>query len=296
MVEPVLEIRNISKNYGGIRAVIDLSLTIHKGEVFGILGPNGSGKTTTLSIITGIIRAQKGDYRWFGRAPHPDINKHIGALVEVPNFYPYLSLYHNLLIVARIKNMPEDNINRVLGVTNLLMRKYSRYSTLSLGMKQRMGLASVLLGDPDVLVLDEPANGLDPEGIAEVRRIIVEEASRGKTILLASHILDEVEKVCSHVAVLKSGTLLASGKVHELLSQDDQTIISSADLDILYEKLVREGISKQIIREADHLVVVLIKPATPASLNEWAFRNGIVLSRIETRKRSLESQFLELVK
>ncbi len=230
LMTEVLAINGLCKSYGKIKAIYDLSFTVEKGNVYGILGPNGSGKTTTLSIITGILTAQKGLFRWFGQELHKSINQRIGSLVEIPNFYPYLSLYQNLQIISRIKNIPDEDINRVLGITHLLARKHSRFETLSLGMKQRLGFAAVLLGDPEVLVLDEPANGLDPEGIAEVRNIILSETQKGKTIIMASHILDEVEKVCTHVGILKLGELIAGGRVNELLTEDEQLVVSTDNL------------------------------------------------------------------
>lgn len=292
----VLVINSLCKSYGKITAIDDLSFTVEKGNVYGILGPNGSGKTTTLSIITGILKPQKGLFRWFGQEPHKLINQRIGSLVEIPNFYPYLSLYQNLQIISKIKNIPEKDINRVLGITNLLARKHSRFETLSLGMKQRLGFAAVLLGDPEVLVLDEPANGLDPEGIAEVRNIILSEAQKGKTIIMASHILDEVEKVCTHVGILKCGKLIASGRVNELLTEDDLVVVSAGNLNELYELLVRSGLTKSIQQNEDDITIVLTDHVSPADINEYAFKQGIVLKKLEVKKKSLESQFLELVR
>ncbi len=292
----VLKISGLTKRYKNIVAIDNLSLNIEKGNVYGILGPNGSGKTTTLSIITGILHQDSGSFEWFEKPFTPDSLIRIGALVETPNFYPYLSLYKNLQIVTRIKSIDDDDINRVLGKTNLLPRKHSRFSTLSLGMKQRLGLAAAMLGDPEVLVLDEPTNGLDPEGFAEVRAIILKEAEEGKTILLASHVLDEVEKVCSHVAILKTGKVISNGKVHELLIKDDIVRITTNKPDELFEALVRGGWAKKIDKENDEIILTLMDNKSPGELNEFAFKNGFVLEKIEITKQSLESQFLELVK
>lgn len=292
----VLKISGLTKRYKNIVAIDNLSLNIEKGNVYGILGPNGSGKTTTLSIITGILHQDSGTFKWFEKPFTPDSLIKIGALVETPNFYPYLSLYKNLQIITRIKSIDDDDINRVLGKTNLLPRKHSRFSTLSLGMKQRLGLAAAMLGDPEVLVLDEPTNGLDPEGFAEVRAIILKEAEEGKTILLASHILDEVEKVCSHVAILKTGKVISNGKVHELLIKDDIIRITANKPDELFEALVRGGWAKKIDKENDEIILTLMDNKSPGDLNEFAFKNGFVLEKIEVTKQSLESQFLELVK
>jgi len=295
-LENILETIKLSKNYGRITAVRDLSLEVGPGHVFGILGPNGSGKTTTLSIISGIIESNAGTYRWFGREPRAGMRKNIGSLIEVPNFYPYLNLSRNLSIVARIKDKPLNDIERVLKLVNLWERRKSRFDTLSLGMKQRLALSAVLLGDPAVLVLDEPANGLDPEGIAEVREIILREREKQKTIILASHILDEVEKVCTHVAVLKNGQSIARGRVHELLAVDDPVIVSCPEVDKLKEEIIRAGLSKSVEKNGNELLVVLKKGKEAKDINEFAFSKGIILDRLETRKTSLESQFLELVK
>jgi ABC-type multidrug transport system ATPase subunit len=292
----VLQTTNLHKSYRHVKAVKNLSISILEGNVFGILGPNGSGKTTTLAIITAIIRPDMGEFFWFEEKSSPDLRKKIGSLIEVPNFYPYLSLKRNLRINARIKNVPDSDVQRVLDVTGLSARINSRYDTLSLGMKQRLAIASVLLGNPEVLVLDEPANGLDPEGIAEVRQIIKNEAEQNKTIILASHILDEVEKVCSHVGILKNGEMIAQGKVHELLYSKDPVVISAENMDLLEEEIIRSGMSETVNRDNNELLVVLKKGYTTSDINSYAFSKGLILTRLELRKRSLESQFLELVR
>jgi ABC-type multidrug transport system ATPase subunit len=296
-MQKILEINQLSKHYGNIKAVNKLNLEVEQGQVFGILGPNGSGKTTTLSVIMGIIKHQSGSYTWFGN-PGSDHNwkKKVGSLIEVPNFYPYLSLFNNLKIVAQIKEVPVADIDRVLKITKLYQRKFSSYNTLSLGMKQRLAIASVLLGDPDVMVLDEPTNGLDPEGIAEVREIIQMEAGKGKTVILASHILAEVEKVCTHAAVLKDGELLASGKVSELLGSEHVFLISSPDIGLLEEPLARSGMVKSIDRKGNDMYISCNTSVTASDLNKFSFEHGVVLDRIDPVKKSLESQFLELVK
>lgn len=295
-MEPVLKIQHLSKNYGRITALKDLSIEVGPGHVFGILGPNGSGKTTTLAIITGVIAQNSGTYSWFGKNPAPGIRKSIGSLIEVPNFYPYMNLHNNLLLVARIKDKPAGDIERVLKTTRLWERRKSRFDTLSLGMKQRLALAAVLLGDPAVLVLDEPANGLDPEGIAEVRDIILQEAEKNKTIIMASHILDEVEKVCSHVAVLKKGSTIARGRVHELLADEDPVIVVCKDAEKLEEELIRSGMTRSVDRRGNELTLVLKPEFDAGDVNAFAFRRKMLLTHLETRKKSLEAQFLELVK
>ncbi len=292
----ILSIQNLSKNYGRIKAVDDLSFTVEKGTVYGILGPNGSGKTTTLSVITGVLHPASGSYRWFGNKPGKWERKRMGSLIEIPNFYPYLTLFQNLQIVARIKNVLEEDINRVLGITDLLRRKHSRFDTLSLGMKQRLSFASVLLGDPEVLVLDEPANGLDPEGIAEVRKIIMSERDKGKTIIIASHILDEVEKVCTHVGILKMGKLITSGRVDKLLVMDRVVTMSAPDNKKLKEILEKSGLVKSIKEDADSITATILSETEPGEINKYVIEKGITLTRLEVNKPTLESQFLELVR
>ncbi|NQU81678.1 MAG: ABC transporter ATP-binding protein [Bacteroidetes bacterium] len=292
----ILSIQNLSKNFGKIKAVDDLSFTVEKGTVYGILGPNGSGKTTTLSIITGVLHPASGSYRWFGNKPGKWERKRMGSLIEIPNFYPYLTLFQNLQIVARIKNVQEEDINRVLGITDLLRRKYSRFDTLSLGMKQRLSFASVLLGDPEVLVLDEPANGLDPEGIAEVRNIIISERDKGKTIIIASHILDEVEKVCTHVGILKMGKLIASGRVDKLLVMDRIVTMSAPDNTKLKEILEKSGLVVSIKEDVDSIIATIVSETEPGEINKYLIEKGITLTRLEVNKPTLEAQFLELVR
>lgn len=296
MVTEILSIRNLSKNYGRIKAVDDLSLSVEKGNVYGILGPNGSGKTTTLSIITGVLHPVTGSYSWFEGKSDGPVRKRIGSLIEIPNFYPYLTLFQNLQLAARIKNVSEVEINRVLGTTDLLRRKHSRFDTLSLGMKQRLGFASALLGDPEVLVLDEPANGLDPEGIAEVRKIIIEEREKGKTIIIASHILNEVEKVCTHVGILKMGKLIKSGRVDELLIVDSIVNLAAEDNNKLKEVLKDSGLVENIYEENDSIKATLLAGTEPGTLNKYIIGKGITLTKLEVKKPNLESQFLELVR
>lgn len=295
-MKEILNTRNLTKHYGRITAINELSFSIHQGQVYGLLGPNGSGKTTTLAIITGIIEPDAGSYSWFDKGNKAEQRRFIGSIVETPNFYPYLSVSNNLRIVSEIKGVEKNDISRVLAITGLEKRKNSKYITLSYGLKQRVGLAASLLGDPEVLVYDEPTNGLDPEGIAEVRNIIIQEAEKNKTIILASHILDEVEKVCSHVAILKEGKLLAAGDVNELLTKDDTIIVRSKNIQILEAFIKDKKLSKWMEQQNGFIKLALNDGLSSADLNQMAFDNGIVLDYLEVKKPDLESQFLELVK
>ena len=234
MNQPVLSIENLAKNYGSIKALNGISYEVPQGCVFGILGPNGSGKTTTLGIILDVLKSNSGTFKWFGQPSGPDTRKQIGSLLETPNFYHYLSAVDNLKITQAISGRgTAKDIDAVLEVVNLAQRKNSKFSTYSLGMKQRLAIGAALLGNPDVLVFDEPTNGLDPVGIAEIRELIKKLAKDGKTIIMASHLLDEVEKVCTHVAILKKGELLTAGAVDEVLVNEDIVQLGSSNLNQL---------------------------------------------------------------
>lgn len=292
----VLNINGISKNYGKVKALNNLSLQINKGEVFGILGPNGSGKTTTLGIILEVLNSDAGSFTWNGETPSKYSRKKIGSLLETPNFYPYLTAKQNLSIVCKIKQVSESEVNRVLGIVDLLSRADSKFKTFSLGMKQRLAIASALLGNPDTLVLDEPTNGLDPQGIAEIRTIIQNLASEGKTIIMASHILDEVEKVCTHVAVLKLGNLLTTGPIQSVLNKEEQVYVSSDNLELLKLCLGQiEGVNN-IKPTSNKIYLSLENGKDSAYLNKALFDKGIVASEIGVQKSDLEANFLELIK
>ncbi|HHC81129.1 MAG TPA: ATP-binding cassette domain-containing protein, partial [Flavobacteriia bacterium] len=216
-METILSLKNLDKKFGAVHAVNNLSFDIQKGNVYGILGPNGSGKSTTLGIILNVVNKTSGSFSWFNGAisTHQAL-KRVGAIIERPNFYPYMTATQNLKLICKIKEVPYDKIDEKLKIVNLYERRHSKFRTYSLGMKQRLAIASALLNDPEILILDEPTNGLDPQGIHEIRKIIREIAGQGTTILLASHLLDEVEKVCTHVVVIRNGIKLYSGRVDEM--------------------------------------------------------------------------------
>ncbi len=294
-MENILEINQLSKVYGQLRAVDQLSLNIPKGSIYGLLGPNGSGKTTTLGMILGVLQPTAGSFRWMGRKLGFTTKQKIGAILETPNFYPYLSAKQNLKIVARIKEADPARIPVVLEQVELAARANSSFKTFSLGMKQRLAIASALLNEPEVLVLDEPTNGLDPRGIAEIRELIKEIAQQGITIILASHLLDEVEKVCSHAAVLREGRKLFSGPVAELTGQEGVIEVSAADNSRLYEVLKSHEAVKGIQQEGALLQVMLSRPFSAADINRHLAEQGIYADHLVFRKNSLEKQFLNLI-
>jgi len=291
----ILTVNQLSKNYGRIQALQQVSFAVPKGSVFGILGPNGSGKTTLLGIIMDVLKSSGGSFQLFDEVPTEKTRQRIGTLLETPNFYHYLSAVQNLKITAAIKQKGEDDIDRVLEIVNLTQRKNSPFSTYSLGMKQRLAIAAALLGNPEVLVLDEPTNGLDPVGIAEIRELIKKLAKEGKTIIMASHMLDEVEKVCSHVAILKFGKLITFGDVNEILVNDDIVEVASSDLERLKNTLINmpNNTNVQITNETVH-VNFAAGTANLEAVNKFCFDNGIVLSHLQLKKKSLETKFLEL--
>lgn len=294
----ILSVENITKHYGAVKALQGVSFAVPRGSVYGILGPNGSGKTTLLGIVTDVLKADSGVYTLFGdtTTPTADLRKRIGTLLETPNFYHYLSAWDNLAVAARIKGVDTADIERVLRKVGLWERRNSRFSTFSLGMKQRLGIASALLGNPQALILDEPTNGLDPEGIAEIRTLIKALGTAGHTIIMASHLLDEVEKVCTHVAILKDGSLLAAGRTDKILADEDTLEMWCADPETLCGLLREAYPAGRVAQEPD--AVLLRLPAgksDPGAVNALCFSHGIVLNRLILRKRSVEDIFLELV-
>ncbi len=293
-METVLSIRDISKSYGVVQALKNVSFEVPAGSVFGILGPNGSGKTTLLAILLDVLNADAGSFQWFQNMPASDARKHIGALLETPNFYHYLSAMDNLEIAASIKEKGKDERENVLQKLGLFERRFSKFQTFSLGMKQRLALASALLGSPKILVLDEPTNGLDPQGIAEIRGLIQQLNEEGITIIMASHLLDEVEKVCTHVAILKRGDLLLSGPVDEVLRSEDQVEIKAADMTALREIISSMPGILKVQPVSGVLQISCDAEIHPAHINDYCYSKGIVLSHLLLKKKSLETKFMEL--
>lgn len=293
-VETVLSIRNLTKNFGRLCAVNDLSLDVKAGEVFGMLGPNGSGKTTTLGMLMGVINPSAGQFTWFGQPPTHLTRKKIGAVLEHPIFYPYLTGQQNLEVNAKIKSASPSHIDKVLDIVELTPRRGDKYKTYSLGMKQRLAIASALLNEPTVLILDEPTNGLDPMGIAEIREIIKRIASDGKTIILASHLLDEVQKVCTHFAVLRKGKLVHSGPVNDVGNGEEIVEVQAFHDDLNHLLLQFKG-TMSVNKDNGMFQVKMRDGFHSSDLNRFLFDQGLVASHLVTQKKSLEKQFLEIL-
>lgn len=294
-LETILSIKNLDKKYGKIHAVKNLSFDIQKGNVYGILGPNGSGKSTTLGIVLNVVNKTSGNFLWFGgKLETHDALKKVGAIIERPNFYPYMTAKENLELVCKIKNINYKKVDEKLEIVGLTDRKNSKFKTFSLGMKQRLAIASALLNDPEILILDEPTNGLDPQGIHQIRDIIKQIANQGTTILLASHLLDEVEKVCSHVLVLRFGEMLYNGTVEGMTNKSGYFEMASAD-NVQLKKLIVEIFEVEKIDEQEGKIMVYLKnQVSGEEINKSLAEKGIFLSHLINKKVSLEEQFLKL--
>lgn len=295
-METILSLKNLDKKYGAVHAVNNLSFDIQKGNVYGILGPNGSGKSTTLGIVLNVVNRTSGEFSWFnGQLSTHEALKKVGAIIERPNFYPYMTAAQNLALICKIKGISIEKIDEKLTTVNLFERRNSKFKTFSLGMKQRLAIASALLNDPEILILDEPTNGLDPQGIHEIRQIIKNIAANGTTILLASHLLDEVEKVCSHVVIIREGVKLYSGRVDEMTASSG---LFELKIDEKEEELIKvlenhEAVGK-VSKDHETLIATLNKEISSTEINTYLFNKGFVLSHLVKRKPSLEQQFLDL--
>jgi ABC-2 type transport system ATP-binding protein len=295
MPKTILKIKGLNKSFGALKAVNNVSFSIEKGNVYGILGPNGSGKSTTLGIVLNVVNASSGSFEWFdGSLSTHEALKKVGAIIERPNFYPYMTAYQNLKLVCKIKHISYDQINEVLKTVGLLDRKNSKFRTFSLGMKQRLAIASALLNDPEILILDEPTNGLDPQGIHQIREIIKTIAANGTTILLASHLLDEVEKVCSHVVVLRKGNILYSGEVEKMINSHGYFELNSENNDELEQILKDLNLFKSIQPDEFGITAHLNQDFSASELNKILVSKGIFVSHMVKKKESLEEQFLIL--
>ena len=292
----VLQVDNLSKHYGLIKALDGLSFSVSEGQVMGILGPNGSGKTTTLGIILGVLNQNSGSYTWFENKYGDKHRLQIGAILETPNFYPYLNAEQNLDIVRQIKRVDNKNFDSLLDLVQLSERKKSPFRSYSLGMKQRLAIAATLIGDPKIVIFDEPTNGLDPQGIAEVRSVLKDIASRGRTVIMASHILDEVEKICSHVTMLKNGKILSSGPVGSILSDNVTLEIGAENRDTLVKFLETYPGIISVKLTGNHLECKADESILIAELNKKAISSDIKINHLIARKSRLEEEFLEIVK
>ncbi|MFV8355037.1 ABC transporter ATP-binding protein [Flavobacterium sp. XS1P32] len=294
-METILSIKNLHKRYGSIQALKNVSFDIHKGNVYGILGPNGSGKSTTLGIVLNVVNKTSGEYNWFnGTIETHEALKKVGAIIERPNFYPYMTATENLELVCKIKGIQSSKVIEKLELVGLVERQNSRFSTFSLGMKQRLAIASALLNDPEILILDEPTNGLDPQGIHQIRDIIKRIASQGTTILLASHLLDEVEKVCTHVVVLRKGEILYTGLVDGMSANEGFFELQADDAESLMAAVKTHSAVKNVVNEDGKILVYLKNDLEAKELNRFLFEKNIILNHLVKRKNSLEEQFLEL--
>jgi ABC-2 type transport system ATP-binding protein len=296
--EMVLQVSNLHKHFGKVHALKNVSLQIPKGSVFGILGPNGSGKTTMLGIVTDMQKSDSGSYSWFGKGTDYQLRKKVGSLIETPNFYTYLNAYDNLKITQLISGRGDDaEVKNVLKRLDLLDKGHIKFGNFSLGMKQRLAVAAAIMGNPDVLILDEPTNGLDPEGIAFMRKILLELAAEGKTIIIASHLLEEVQKVCTHVAILQFGDLLAQGKVEDLLGTSYKIVLEADNVSSI------ESVLKSKFKAINHieagnnrLTLSLNEKVLPQEINAFCFENKVILSRLEVVGTKLEDKFLEITR
>lgn len=291
----VLQTRQLHKRYSRVTAVNQLDLEIPEGSVFGLLGPNGSGKTTTLGMILGVTNPTSGDFLWFGEKASYTHRRKIGAILEKPNFYPSFSAIKNLKVVCKIKDVPESRIDEVLKLVGLIERKSDPFKTFSLGMKQRLAIGSALLANPDVLILDEPTNGLDPQGIAQIRQLIFDIAQSGKTIILASHLLDEVQKVCSDFAVLKKGNLIHTGKVDEGFGNEVIIEASAENLSVLEQAVKEYALYRSHQVKKDRIEIKCADTATATALNKFLSEQGLYVNHLAVIKKNLEQQFLEIL-
>lgn len=292
----ILSTNNLSKNYGNLKAVDNLNLEIESGQIFGMLGPNGSGKTTTLAMLLGVINPSAGGYSWFEKGSGHQLRKKIGSILEHPIFYPYMSATQNLEVVAEIKGVHKNRIEEVIRTVGLAARQKDPFRAYSLGMKQRLAIGAALLSDPDVLIFDEPTNGLDPQGIAQIRQLIIDIAQEGKTIILASHLLDEVQRICTHFGVLRFGKLIHTGNVKQDFSDKNLVVLGTEETEKTLNLLESASFVYDIEREGDLIIASIDKEKNSKDINQLMFDNQIVLNELSQKTRSLEEQFLEILK
>ncbi|SCF16667.1 ABC-2 type transport system ATP-binding protein [Micromonospora coriariae] len=292
-----IELHDVTKRYpGGVTAVDALDLRVPEGTVFGFLGPNGAGKTTTMRMLVGLVRPTSGRIRVLGQPPGtPDQLARVGALIESPAFYPHLSGVDNLRLAARYASVPDSAADRVLAEVGLTGRARSAFRTYSLGMKQRLGVAAALLKEPSLLILDEPTNGLDPAGVSEIRELLRSLGQHGRTVLLSSHVLGEVEQVCDRIAVINRGRLVADGTSDELRAAlGAGELLIAADPVDKAAACLRDHRSVRGVETVDGRLRVSADPALAAELNRRLVEAGIDVRELRPVRHSLEEAFLEL--
>jgi len=290
----LIETRNLTKRYGTrIVAVDNLNLNVRRGEVYGFLGPNGAGKTTTLRMLLGLIRPTAGTARVLGLSPGtPAGLARVGSLVESPAFYPYLSGRDNLRTMARYCGATEAQVTDALAQVDLTNRARDKFSAYSLGMKQRLGVAAALLKDPDLLILDEPTNGLDPQGIAEMRTLIRGIGQGARTVMLSSHLLGEVEQICDRVGVIQGGRLVAEGTLAELRGPGS-LLVRAEPLDDAW-RAVQTLPNIAEARIVDGTLRLSTDPVNAAAINRALVGAGLAVSELRPAAHSLEEVFFEL--
>jgi ABC-2 type transport system ATP-binding protein len=290
----VVKTHGLTKRYGsGVLAVDSIAMSVRRGEVYGFLGPNGAGKTTTLRMLVGLIRPTSGTATVAGNAPgHPQGLARIGSLIESPGFYPYLSGRENLKVVADLAGVKQKRVEEVLDIVELGTRAHRKFGTYSTGMKQRLGVAAALLKDPELLILDEPTNGLDPQGMAEMRKLIKDIGQGDRTVLLSSHLLGEVEQICDRVGVISNGKLVKQSTVQDLLGEEG-VLVRAQPLDRAQDILTKM-FSPEVISRQDGALHLKTKPANSAEINRQLVSAGVGVSELRPFERSLEEVFFQL--
>ena len=290
----MVETRGLSKRYGNtVLAVDQLDLNVHRGEVYGFLGPNGAGKTTTLRMLLGLIRPTAGSATVAGHAPgDPAGLARIGAIIETPAFYPYLSGWDNLKVVADYAGVPDSRLADALEQVELTPRAKTKFSTYSMGMKQRLGVAAALIKEPELLILDEPTNGLDPQGMIDMRKLIVELGKGDRTVLVSSHLLGEVEQMCTRIGVIQDGKLVAEGTIGELRGAATLTVraapVSQAQM------ILTRMLGADAVIQRDGAFRLRVDAGRAAEVNRELVTAGVEVSELVSGQRSLEDVFIEL--
>ncbi len=293
MNETAVEVTGLTKRYGPQLAVDGVDLTVERGEVYGFLGPNGAGKTTTLRILTGLIAPTSGSVRVLGGHPSDSATlRRVGALIESPALYPFLSGRDNLRVLARYAGVPGTRAGELLEVVGLADRARDRFSTYSLGMKQRLGVAAALLKDPELVILDEPTNGLDPAGMRDMRRLIRELGTGGRTVVLSSHLLGEVQQICDRVGIINAGRMVAERNVDELRGRRE-LVIAADPIDDARLRLT-DLYGADAVRTEDHRLRIGVEPQDVAKVNRVLVEAGIAVSELRTAERALEDVFFDL--